>query len=164
MCIRDRCKSVHSFGSLSYFKGENAPEGAPEYCIDGCPHSKECRFDAVKLYLKNRGAASKWFREACTRIYDPTDEDVEKAIRTTQYGKCVYKCNNNVVDHQTVNILFEDDITVTFSMNAFNMGGRHIHIFGTQGDVYKRQTLACAEGLTAHANSVAVRRDEDATE
>lgn len=131
-----KCKSVQSFGSLSYFKEENAPEGAPEYCIDGCPYSEKCRFDAVKLYLKNYGSTSKWFREACTRICDPTDEDVEKAIRTTQYGKCVYKCNNDVVDHQTVNILFEDDITVTFSMNAFNMGGRHIHIFGTQGEIY----------------------------
>ncbi len=131
-----KCKSVQSFGSLSYFKKENAPEGAPEYCIDGCPHSEKCRFDAVKLYLNNYGSTSKWFREACTRICDPTDEDVEKAIRTTQYGKCVYKCNNNVVDHQTVNMKFEDDITVTFSMNAFNKGGRHIHIFATNGEIY----------------------------
>ena len=58
-----------------------------------------------------------------------------EALKTTQYGKCVYKCNNNVVDHQTVNMLFEDDITVTFSMNAFNKGGRFMHIFGTKAEM-----------------------------
>ncbi|MEE0929318.1 MAG: gfo/Idh/MocA family oxidoreductase, partial [Acutalibacteraceae bacterium] len=51
------------------------------------------------------------------------------------YGKCVYKCDNDVVDHQSVNMLFEDDITVTFTMNAFNKGGRFIHIMGTKGEV-----------------------------
>lgn len=56
-------------------------------------------------------------------------------MRTTQYGKCVFKCDNDVVDHETVNMLFEDDITVTFTMNAFNKGGRFIHIMGTKGEL-----------------------------
>ena len=60
---------------------------------------------------------------------------VKAAITNTQYGKCVYKCDNDVVDHQTVNLLFEDDITVTFTMNAFNKGGRFIHIMGTKGEI-----------------------------
>ena len=67
---------------------------------------------------------------------NPTDEQVEQALRTNQYGKCVYQCDNDVVDRQTVNMLFEDGITVTFSMNAFNKGGRHIHIFGTRGELW----------------------------
>ena len=131
--ISKKCKSIQSFGTLSYFKKENAPEGATEYCIDGCPHAETCRFSAVKLYLESDDNA--WFRPACARVCNPTDADVEKAIRETQYGKCVFKCDNDVVDHQTVNILFEDDITVTFSMNAFNKGGRNIHIYGTEGEV-----------------------------
>ena len=61
---------------------------------------------------------------------------VETALRTTQYGKCVFKCDNDVVDHQTVNMIFEDDITVTFTMNAFNKGGRFIHIMGTKGELH----------------------------
>ncbi len=130
-----KCKSVQSFGKLSYFKRENAPEGATEYCIEGCPHGETCRFNSVKLYLENKGPYADWFRTTATRLFDPTDEDVERAIRETQYGKCVYKCDNDVVDHQTVNMLFEDDVTITFSMNAFNKGGRHIHIFGTQGEI-----------------------------
>ena len=62
------------------------------------------------------------------------DETVIEALANTQYGKCVFKCdNNNVVDHQTVNMEFEDDVTATFTMSAFNLGGRRIRIMGTKG-------------------------------
>lgn len=130
-----QCKKVQSFGALSYFKAKNAPEGAPEYCIQGCPVGDTCPYNAVKLYLDDK--ENDWFRTTCTREANPTDEMIKEAISTTQYGKCVYKCDNDVVDHQTVNLLFEDDITVTFTMNAFNKGdGRHIHIMGTLGEVH----------------------------
>jgi len=129
-----QCKKVQSFGALSYFNKDNAPEGSPEYCIEGCPIGETCPYNAVKLYLEIENKNS-WVRQACAREVNPTDEMVEKALRTTQYGKCVYKCDNDVVDHQTVNLLFEDNITATFTMNAFNKGGRFIHIFGTKGEV-----------------------------
>ncbi len=128
-----QCKKVQSFGMLSYFKRENAPEGAPDYCIEGCPVQDSCPYNAVKLYLEDK--ENRWFRTTCTREANPTDETVREAISRTQYGKCVYKCDNDVVDHQTVNMLFEDDITVTFTMNAFNKGGRFIHIMGTKGEI-----------------------------
>lgn len=41
-----KCESLSSFGELSYFTEENAPEGAPAYCLDGCPHRDECAFYA----------------------------------------------------------------------------------------------------------------------
>lgn len=132
--IGKKCKKVQSFGTLTYFKESNAPKDAPEYCIDGCPHGETCPYNAVRLYLDDKG--NDWFRTACTREADPTDELVEHALRNTQYGKCVFKCDNDVVDHQTVNLLFEDDVTVTFSMNAFNKGGRFIHIMGTKGEIH----------------------------
>lgn len=128
-----KCKKVQSFGTLSYFTEKNAPAGAPERCIDGCPAAETCPYNAVKLYLDDKG--NDWFRGAATREMNATDEQVEKALRETLYGKCVYKCDNDVVDHQVVNMLFEDDITVTFTMNAFNKGGRFIHIMGTKGEV-----------------------------
>lgn len=134
--IGKKCKKVQSFGSIVYFKKENAPEGSPEYCIEGCPHADKCPYDAVTLYLNNEGKGHRnWFRTASTKLPHPTDSDVEKVLRETQYGKCVFKCDNDVVDHQTVNMLFEDDITVTFTMNAFNKGGRFIHIMGTNGEL-----------------------------
>ncbi len=132
--IGKKCKSIQSFGSLRHFKAENAPKGAPERCIDGCPAADTCPYNAVKLYLDDK--ENTWFRTTCTREANPTDEMVEHSLRTTQYGKCVYKCDNDVVDHQTVNMLFEDEITVTFTMCAFNEGGRHIHIMGTRGELH----------------------------
>ena len=132
------CKKIQSFGTLTYFRAENAPEGAPERCTDGCPHEESCPYSALKLYLNSTD--DHWFRPAAAHSVErdnfvPTNEDVLKALQTTQYGKCVFKCDNNVVDHQTVNMLFEDDITVTFTMNAFNRGGRFIHVMGTKGEL-----------------------------
>lgn len=134
--VGKKCNKIQSFGALSYFRRENAPDGAPEYCIEGCPHADNCIYNAVKLYLNNEGKGHRdWFRTAATALPHPTDDDVKKALTETQYGKCVFKCDNDVVDHQTVNMLFEDDVTVTFTMNAFNKGGRFIHIFGTKGEL-----------------------------
>ncbi len=130
--IGKRCTRVHSFGSLTYFTPENAPEGAPDYCLDGCPHSAVCPYDAKKVYLDN---ASNWFRTTSSRTVDPTDADIEHALCTTQYGKCVFKCDNDVVDHQVVNLEFEGGVTVSFSMCAFNEGGRFINIMGTKGEL-----------------------------
>lgn len=132
--IGKKCKNVQSFGSRTYFTTENAPEGAPEYCIEGCPKADECYYNAVKLYLEDE--ENLWFREAATEFKKPTNEQVENALRTTQYGKCVFKCNNDVVDHQVVNLEFEDGAVVSFNMCAFNEGGRFIRIMGTDGELY----------------------------
>lgn len=139
--VGKKCRKIQSFGALSYFRKENVPEDAPEYCIDGCPKTDTCPYNAVKIYLDDK--ENTWFRTTCTREAEPTDEMVEAALRNTQYGKCVFKCDNDVVDHQTVNLLFEDDITVTFTMNAFNRGGRFIHIMGTKGEL--RASMACED-------------------
>ncbi len=127
-----KCKKVQSFGALTYFTAENAPEGAPERCIEGCPVGDTCIYNSVKLYLESD---SNWFRSAATKLVKSSDEDVKKSLLESNYGKCVFRCDNDVVDHQTVNMLFEDDITVTFTMNAFNTGGRYINIYGTKGEI-----------------------------
>ena len=131
--IGKKCVKVQSYGTTSHFVKENAPSCAPDYCIEGCKLGDTCPYNAVKLYLDDK--ENDWFRTTCTREANPDDEMVKKAISETQYGKCVYKCDNDVVDQQTVNMLFEDDVTVTFSMNAFNKGGRFMHIFATKGEV-----------------------------
>ncbi|MBO5898656.1 MAG: gfo/Idh/MocA family oxidoreductase, partial [Clostridia bacterium] len=128
-----RCSRVHSFGSLGHFHAGNKPEGAPERCIDGCPHAKTCQYNAVRLYLDDKNNA--WFRCSATKLPAPTDADVEHALRTTDYGRCVYSCDNDVVDHQVVNMEFEDGATCSFSMCAFTEGGRHIRIRGTRGEL-----------------------------
>lgn len=130
--IGKKCEAVQSFGSLSYFRAENAPDGAPERCIEGCPHADVCPYNAVKLYVESK---SEWFRCAATKEVNPTDEQVIDAMWSTEYGKCVYKCSNNVVDHQTVNMRFGDDVYVDFAMSAFTKGGRVLRIMGTKGEI-----------------------------
>ncbi len=132
--IGSRAKSVSSFGSLTYFKKENTPEGAPEYCIDGCPYGDKCYYNAVKLYLDDE--ENDWFRNAAAKKVNPTNEELGEVLRTTQYGKCVFKCDNDVVDHQVVNIEYENGAVASFNMCAFNKGGRYIRIMGTDGELY----------------------------
>lgn len=127
------CKRVHSFGSLGHFTKENAPEGSPERCDKTCPVYDTCYYNAVKLYLEDE--KNTWFRNAATKKETPTNEEVAEALKTTQYGKCVYKCNNNVVDHQVVNLEFENGAVASFNMSAFNEGGRYIRVMGTDGEL-----------------------------
>ena len=128
------CVRVQSFGSLSYFIGENRPAGAPDRCIDGCPVGDSCPYNSVKLYLEDE--KNGWFRRSSTQKSDPTNQDVEEALRTTNYGRCVFACDNDVVDHQIVNLEFEGAIYANFSMAAFNRGGREIFIMGTEGTLH----------------------------
>lgn len=134
--VDDDCISVQSYGSLSYFTEENAPEGAPARCMDGCPIYDECPYNAVKLYYDDKD--NTWFRPVATGKTNPTDEDVWEALRTTNYGRCVFRCDNDVVDHQVVNLLFKRGATASFTMNAFNKGGRQIRIMGTKGEIFGR--------------------------
>ena len=131
--IGKECKRVQSFGSLTYFKRENAPEGSTERCYDGCPYIESCPYSAKTIYVDRKDLGN-WLRSSVTRCHEMTDDEtVIECLGKTQYGKCVFKCDNNVVDHQTVNMEFEDDITATFTMSAFNLGGRRIRIMGTKG-------------------------------
>lgn len=133
------CKKVSSFGDISHFRPENAPEGAPERCIDGnCPAAEECPYNCRKIYLGKDQID--WMRLAVGRGigkgFEPTDEEVMEGLKNTNFGACVYHANNNVVDHQVVNMEFEGGATASLTMNAFNEGGRYIRIFGTKGELY----------------------------
>lgn len=132
--IGKRCKRTQSFGSLTYFKPENRPEGAPDYCVQGCPKGDTCFYNAVKLYYDDKD--NDWFRGVAANKVNPTDEDVMKAITDGPYGRCVFACDNDVVDHQVVNLEYEGGVTASFTMNAFDQGGRFIRIFGTEGEIY----------------------------
>ena len=127
---------VQSFGSLTHFTRKNKPSGAPKRCIDGCPHKEVCPYNSVKLYLDDK--ENTWFRTAATKapaFSNATDAEVERALRESSYGYCVYDSDNDVVDHQTVNMEFEDGVIATFTMSAFNKGGRKINVMGTRGEL-----------------------------
>jgi predicted dehydrogenase len=68
---------------------------------------------------------------------DVTEESVIEALLEGPYGRCAYLCDNDVVDHQVVNMEFEGGQTASFTMTAFTeAGGRRTSIFGTRGEIY----------------------------
>lgn len=125
------CVRLSSFGSLAHFRSENAPEGAPERCLDGCPHSATCNYYAPSLYLTEN---TDWPTNAISNSMAMKDR--VQALKTGPYGKCVYRCDNNVVDHQVVSIEFEDGITAAFTMCAFTRDvSRTLKLMGTEGEI-----------------------------
>lgn len=138
--LADRpCVRLQSFGSLDYFSAASAPDGAARRCLDGCRVKASCPYDAEKIYLSNkrsgfRHIGANW---PCAVVAsDPTEEKLYQALREGPYGRCVFHCDNNVVDHQTVNMEFEDNILAVFTMTAFTEScHRTIKVTGTGGDI-----------------------------
>lgn len=123
---------VSSFGSLNYFKKENAPKGCPDYCIQGCPEQNSCPYDILKIYF-NPDTDPAYIRHM--GIIEDRKQLLE-ALKHNRFGRCVFKCDNNVVDHQIVNIEFEDGITANFQMAGHNYLERRItKISLTNGEI-----------------------------
>lgn len=133
------CKKVTSFGKLTYFKPENAPEGAPVRCADGtCPIANTCPYNCHRIYIENPdGFWGKYiFKNSVATHPNMTDDELREALKTSHYGMCVFHAGNDVLDNQVVNMEFEGGVTATLSVNAFNEGGRYIRIYGTKGELY----------------------------
>ncbi|MEI8246852.1 MAG: Gfo/Idh/MocA family oxidoreductase, partial [Lentisphaerota bacterium] len=130
-----KCKAVSSFGSLKHFRKEEQPKGAASRCLD-CKCEPACPYSAIKIYIKDRldKGQTGWPVNVLTPVVNK--ENILKALREGPYGRCVYECDNDVVDNQVVNMLFEGGRTVTFTMTAFAQGGRKTRIFGTKGEIY----------------------------
>jgi len=126
------CTRVSSFGHLTWFRESNAPQGSTPRCTDGCAAESGCPYSALKIYHKNR---------TYLHHFDlPVEGDQGPAIlehlKSGPYGRCVYRCDNDVVDHQVVAMEFDREITASFSMEAFtSYGGRRIRLMGAMGDI-----------------------------
>ncbi|NRA39834.1 MAG: gfo/Idh/MocA family oxidoreductase, partial [Planctomycetes bacterium] len=118
---------VSSFGSLKHFTEANAPEGATDRCTGGCPHVNTCPYNAMLYASSQKG----WLPTVYDRAEEASQEELFAWLDTSPWGRCAYKCDNTVVDHQTVNMLFENEITCTFTMTAFD-SGRSMEIMGTK--------------------------------
>jgi len=122
------CKTAVAQGELNYFKKENAPEGAPLRCTDGCPHESTCPFSAINIYLRKR----QW-----NHVIDKktgTDEEILDFLKTSDYGRCVYHMDNDQPDYYVANFRFEGGLSATFTMESMTpYGGRVIRVIGSKG-------------------------------
>jgi predicted dehydrogenase len=167
--VGSRPVSVSSAGNLTHFTAQNAPDGAPQRCTDGCPQAGSCKFEAVdtyrngkhmklaiansdfklmalaaKLMLRFPGLAGKipglsryrvwqeWPTSTITE--DLTDPGIMQALKTGLYGRCVYFCDNDQVDHQETLIEFDNGATAVLKMHGHSAReGRTLRIDGSQG-------------------------------
>lgn len=126
-------KKIQAFGDLKWFRKENAPAGSTERCTDGCAVEKTCPYSAIDQYIT---------RKKRIYVFDmPEDKNdwnnfLRKQLETTNYGRCVYRMDNDQPDHYTTNILFDKNVTASFSMEAFtSYEGRRTRIMGSLGDI-----------------------------
>ena len=123
------CTKLNSFGMQTFYNSGSAPEGAAERCSD-CK-VENCRFRAHDFYLPR---VPKWPTNVIHP--EPTVENITEMLKTSDYGRCVYHMDNDMVDHQTINLLMGDHITATFQMTGFaNVDTRPVRIVGTEGEL-----------------------------
>ena len=134
------CRSLTSYGDLNYFTPEHAPEGCTGRCLEGCKAKEKCIFDAEKIYLEHeRIGYSNGNREWPLDVIvpsGPTEDKIEEALKTGPYGRCVFHCDNNVVDHQVINMNMTDGTTMSFTMCGFTYEtSRYAKFMGTKGEL-----------------------------
>ena len=129
--IGSPCKSVSSIGNTSYFNQAHAPEGATDRCTDDCPHNETCLYSALR-YTSDR---ERWLNMVYPNpTAKRTKEDILEWLHISPWGRCVYKCDNDAVDHQQVMMEFQNGASATLSMTAFD-SGRTLEIYGTKGSL-----------------------------
>ena len=124
---------VHCFGNLRWFTNRNAPEGSTERCTDGCKVEATCPYSALQIYYRDR---KRLYVFDLPQDKNHWDDQILDELRTSDYGRCVYRMDNDQPDHLTVNMLFENGVTAAFSMEAHvSYEGRRTRIMGSKGDI-----------------------------
>jgi predicted dehydrogenase len=131
--VGSHASEVHCFGNLKWFTTANAPAGSTERCTDGCAVERECPYSALQIYYRDRKRLYVFDLPPGQAEWGPL---IMKGLQTTDYGRCVYRMDNDQPDHLTVNILFASGVTAGFSMEAFvSYEGRRTRIMGSMGDI-----------------------------
>ncbi|MBC8497213.1 MAG: Gfo/Idh/MocA family oxidoreductase [Chloroflexi bacterium] len=173
--MNQNCAQLSSMGNLMHYRPENAPEGAPKYCLDGCPVAETCPYYAPFIYVdllplwRNYADTAKGFPRIAAQAQerapglvkalsnlapslreiseyrgwprsvvaqDPTPENLMDALRDGPYGRCVYHCDNDVVDHQVVSMKFARGASVTLTMHGHShTEGRFTLIQGSRAEL-----------------------------
>lgn len=135
---KSRCESISSFGTLSYFKRENAPHGAAERCLD-CKHVETCPYSAKRVYIDGWHKAGEpthqWPYTKVSIQVPLTEQALLDGIRHGPQGRCVFLCPTDLVDHQVVHMCFQNGVVASLKMvYAAEMGRRYV-FYCTQGEL-----------------------------
>lgn len=122
-------QAISSFGRLDWFKQENAPAGATQRCTDGCPVT-DCFYDSRRYLTDKR----RWLGMVMDHADEADDDRIQRFLESSRWGRCVYRCDNDAVDHQVVSVEMANGVTATLTMTAFDLG-RTIEIHGTEGSL-----------------------------
>jgi len=126
---------VASFGALSHYRPEAAPAGAPARCSDGCPVQAGCAHDAARFYLEPEASLARLWPWADVSP-DPSREARRRALETGRYGRCAYRCDNDVLDHQVVAAELAGGCTASFALHGFAAREqRTLRVTGTHGEL-----------------------------
>ena len=107
-------KKVSSTSSRLWFREENAPEGSAARCCD-CPLDATCAYSAPDMYLR-RGV---WISNFPVRDGETLKEALEREMREGPYGRCVFRCDNDVEDNGSLLMQMEDGSKATLSIDLF---------------------------------------------
>lgn len=133
-------KRLSSFGSLSHYRPERAPAGAPLRCTDGCPVADQCIWYAPRVYGAERSPGWKVPTWLANKAFGSTTVPAKKrleVLKTSPYGRCVYHSGNDVVDRQVINMEFDGGVTCTFTMHGHSdVEGRTMRWDGTKATLH----------------------------
>jgi predicted dehydrogenase len=129
---------VFSSGSLAHFRLEDAPPGAPARCTDGCPVQESCVHDAVRFYVGPDDALARGWPWVDVSD-DPSREARRRALEAGPYGRCVYHCDNDVLDHQALLVDFQGGVLASFALHGHaTHETRTLRISGSEGELRAR--------------------------
>ncbi len=153
--VGKNCLKLSSYGQLSHFRPEAAPPQAGERCLE-CPVESDCPYSAKKIYYPRIG---KW--PTTVVCSEQTEQALTAALYQNDYGRCVYKSNNDVVDHQVTILEFEDKVTATFNLSAFTSDiSRTMKLMGSKGEIRAHLGLNEIEVITFGSSSKQIIRPD----
>jgi len=130
---------VASVGGNFQFRPEKAPPNAGTRCLVDCPVEPDCLYSARKHHLDHPGRWAFYVWTPLEHLDDPTEDDRAESLKRSDYGRCVWKTDMDVVDHQSVSIEFADGCTATLNMvGGTPRGSRTLHLVGTEGEIEGR--------------------------
>ena len=140
-CVGGKPVEVHSEGRLERFRASMAPSGSTDRCLQ-CP-LHDCPYNAVRLYRERR----EWIDGFTPRPGETLTDEIERELRTGRYGRCVYRCDNDVNDFQKVDVRLDTGVRLHICLDGLSLEeGRETVVKGTRCELVARDWKIWLDG------------------